>query len=60
MTVDQMVSERLIQPTAMNGTDHSQIGEAPVAWEPVKLERQAEPLQRVIVSAFDPSIPLAE
>jgi hypothetical protein len=60
MTVDQMVSERLIQPTDMNGIDRSLIGEAPATWEPVKLERQAEPLQRVIVSAFDPSIPLAE
>jgi hypothetical protein len=30
------------------------------AWLTPTVERQAEPLQQVIVSAFDPSIPLAE
>ena len=35
-------------------------GSAPAAWEPITIERQAQPLQRVITSAFDPSIPLAE
>ena len=35
-------------------------GSAPAAWEPIGIERQAQPLQRVITSAFDPSIPLAE
>jgi len=29
-------------------------------WTPPSVERQAEPLHRVIISAFDPSIPLAE
>jgi hypothetical protein len=29
-------------------------------WEAPSIERQAEPLQTVMVSAFDPSIPLAE
>jgi hypothetical protein len=29
-------------------------------WNPPSIERQAEPLQTVMVSAFDPSIPLAE
>lgn len=29
-------------------------------WIPPSIERQAEPLQTVMVSAFDPSIPLAE
>lgn len=45
----------------VNGAvDQRPAGEGPQAWEPVRIERQAEPLQRVIVSAFDPSIPLAE
>ncbi len=30
------------------------------AWSTPTVDRQAEPLQKVIVSAFDPSIPLAE
>ncbi len=30
------------------------------AWEPPTIERQREPLQRIMASAFDPSLPLAE
>jgi hypothetical protein len=33
---------------------------AGVPWVTPTIERQAQPLQKVIVSAFDPSIPLAE
>ncbi len=52
-----MLDERLLEPMA----DPANIdGQAPPEWQPVQVERQAEPLQRVIVSAFDPSIPLAE
>jgi hypothetical protein len=29
-------------------------------WTAPTIERQAEPLQNIMVSAFDPSIPLAE
>ena len=59
-TVDEMIRERLLQPTNGAAATVPTDGEPPAQWEPVKLERQAEPLQRVIVSAFDPSIPLAE
>ena len=52
-----MVREGLFMPST---SPMSAQGEPPATWEPVKVERQAEPLQRVIVSAFDPSIPLAE
>jgi len=31
-----------------------------IAWIKPTIEKQAEPLQRVIVSAFDPSVPLVE
>lgn len=55
--VAQMQSERLIEPAAVFANS---AGTAPAEWQPVSLERQAEPLQKVIVSAFDPSIPLAE
>ena len=56
-TLGTMVSERLlvISEAVANG-----LGEAPPAWTAMSVEKQAEPLQRVIVSAFDPSIPLAE
>jgi hypothetical protein len=55
--IDRMVSEGLIEPSA---TVANSPGAPPVEWQPVSLDRQAEPLQKVIVSAFDPSIPLAE
>ena len=56
-TVDQMFREGLLAPSPTNSLP---AGEPPSEWQPVRFERQAEPLQRVIVSAFDPSIPLAE
>lgn len=31
-----------------------------IPWSTPTIEKQAEPLQRVITSAFDPSVPLAE
>jgi len=63
-TVGQMIDERLIEPAKSNGVavngGPSGDGMSIIEWEQVRMERQAEPLQRVIVSAFDPSIPLAE
>jgi hypothetical protein len=55
--VADMVRDGLVGPSSNASAPE---GEAPDAWQPVHMERQAEPLQRVIVSAFDPSIPLAE
>jgi hypothetical protein len=55
--IERMTGERLLEAAAEPANAD---GEAPPEWQPVSLERQAEPLQRVIVSAFDPSIPLAE
>jgi hypothetical protein len=55
--IERLRGERLIEPAA---TLANVSGTKPEPWEPVTFERQAEPLQKVIVSAFDPSIPLAE
>jgi hypothetical protein len=55
--VEELRGERLIEPA---GSIQNVVGTPPETWQSVTLERQAEPLQRVIVSAFDPSIPLAE
>ncbi len=56
-TLVAMIAEHLLEPA---DAPANAAGEAPGTWEPVRFERQAEPLQKVIVSAFDPSIPLAE
>lgn len=55
--IERMSDEQLLEPA---NDPANAAGDAPAEWQPVTLERQAEPLQRVIVSAFDPSIPLAE
>jgi hypothetical protein len=54
--VETLVSEKLVAPVPRASARPELRG----PWiEPV-IERQAEPLQRLISSAFDPSIPLAE
>jgi hypothetical protein len=55
--IRKMSAEGLLESAA---TPLNTVGEGVAAWEPVSFERQPEPLQKVIVSAFDPSIPLAE
>ena len=55
--VESLREARLIEPIDVVAPVD---GSAPSAWEPITIERQAQPLQRVITSAFDPSIPLAE
>jgi len=48
----------LLEPTIAAGEGDPPA--APPVWTPPTIERQPEPLQRVLVSAFDPSVPLAE
>lgn len=55
--IRRMAAERLLEPADM---PLNAAGEGVTNWAPVSFERQPEPLQKVIVSAFDPSIPLAE
>jgi hypothetical protein len=44
------------------GVDGGPASAAPLAgdWLPPSVEKQREPLQRIMASAFDPSLPLAE
>jgi len=55
--VKTLVDEALVEPCPAPVDSEF---EPPQPWSPPTIEKQAEPLQRVIVSAFDPSIPLAE
>jgi hypothetical protein len=58
--IETLVNDNLIE------TSSNPVGELPSApdpaspWTPPTIEKQAEPLQRVIISAFDPSVPLVE
>jgi hypothetical protein len=55
--VSFLVDEELVEPVA---TDECPDLALAVAWARPTIEKQGEPLQKVIVNAFDPTIPLAE
>ncbi|MBI1815246.1 MAG: hypothetical protein HYR72_09735 [Deltaproteobacteria bacterium] len=56
--VDVLISDRLVtvatQPVSLNG------GAFEGTWATPTIEKHREPLQRIVVSAFDPTLPLAE
>ncbi len=56
---ERLEAERLVSPTSDEpaGTGETP---APTIWHTPSIEKQAEPLQKVIISAFDPSVPLVE
>ena len=56
--VEQLSGYDLLEP--LNGAATPAPPTLPAVWATPTIERQPEPLQNVIVSAFDPSIPLAE
>lgn len=56
--IDQMISEGLIEPMSMPAVATNGIVVA--AWISPTLSKHREPLQRIMVSAFDPGLPLAE
>jgi cytochrome c553 len=60
--LDVLSRDRLIEASADEPGDLSSTppGDASASWSAPTIEKQAEPLQRVIISAFDPSVPLVE
>lgn len=56
--LNQLAGERLIEAGGDPGAPQSQMLEG--SWRPPEIEKQKEPLQRIMASAFDPSLPLAE
>ena len=56
--MDQMMAEGLVEPVAVAAT--AVAGIAVSAWILPTLSKHQEPLQRIMVSAFDPGMPLAE
>lgn len=56
--LDMLIADDLVEATG-NGASAETIN-PPATWDPPTLTRHKEPLQRIMVSAFDPSIPLAE
>ncbi len=57
-TIRQMIAEGLIKPTDASRASN-QTGAAR-KWISPSLQKHREPLQRIMVSAFDPGLPLAE
>lgn len=56
---DYMVSEALVEEGQGPGPDPAGLA-VPGGWSTPTINRHAEPLQRIMVSAFDPGIPIAE
>lgn len=57
--VDALLADQLVTPTA-NGEVATDGIQLEGSWLPPTIEKHREPLQRIMVSAFDPSLPLAE
>jgi hypothetical protein len=58
--MSQLCDYGLLEPLMLESMPAPPAPETGIAWVTPTVERQAQPLQKVIVSAFDPSIPLAE
>jgi hypothetical protein len=56
--MDQMIAEGLVEPLPAPSSAPASVAVA--AWIPPTLSKHREPLQRIMVSAFDPGMPLAE
>jgi hypothetical protein len=56
--IDQMISEGLVESVSTPAAATN--GVAMATWVSPALSKHPEPLQRIMVSAFDPGLPLAE
>jgi hypothetical protein len=56
--IDQMIAEQLVEPAGSAFTASAKV--ALTRWVQPTLSKHQEPLQRIMVSAFDPGLPLAE
>ena len=56
--IEQIITEGLVEPATPTGGSPPDIMVA--AWMLPVLNKHTEPLQRIMVSAFDPGMPLAE
>lgn len=56
--IDVFVANKLVMPTADGPTDINTTFDG--LWVSPAVEKHKEPLERIMVSAFDPSLPLAE
>jgi len=56
--IDQMIAEGLVE--SVNTPAAAAGGVTVAAWVSPSLSKHREPLQRIMVSAFDPGLPLAE
>ena len=56
--LDRLLAERLVTAAGAGGFEAEVAFDGP--WSPPVIDKHREPLQRVMVSAFDPTLPLAE
>ena len=58
--IDALLRDNLIEASQSQRHNGTSEKVPAIAWSAPTIEKQAEPLQRVIISAFDPSVPLVE
>lgn len=56
--IDQLIAEQLVEPASIAGAAPAKV--TLTNWVQPTLSKHLEPLQRIMVSAFDPGLPLAE
>lgn len=56
--VEMLVGDRLLQPTQAPAASNRVVFDG--NWRPPAIDKHREPLQRIVISAFDPTLPLAE
>jgi len=56
--LDELIGERLVEPS--DETSVGPLSELSGSAEGPTLEKHREPLQKIMISAFDPTLPLAE
>ena len=57
--IDALIADGLVQENGDGGSGTAEVSFSG-AWSEPTIERYDEPLERIITSAFDPSVPLAE
>jgi hypothetical protein len=58
--IEALIHDNLIQTSSNPTQALTSALSSTLPWSAPTIEKQAEPLQRVIISAFDPSVPLVE
>ncbi len=60
LLVKELLRDNLVEASSQPAGEPALREATSIPWSMPTIEKQAEPMQRVIISAFDPSVPLVE